>query len=539
MLRRLILHPLLFAAYPVLFLFAQNLSEDVTWSSVYLPLAFVLAATALTFGVTLLIIRNAQKAALLTSLYVFGFFSYGHVHDALKGKGFLGRDGFLLTVWAVIAVAGTILTVRSKRQLDGVTRSLNVLAAVLVILNLVPIISHSFQGTEESPTPALKMDLPTAGEIPAGNKRDIYYIIFDRYANDHVLEDQFNYDNSEQLDYLESKGFYVAHDSAANHQKTGHSVASSLNLTYLNYLAKTYGANSKEFHPIYQMLQGFKVARYLKSIGYRYYHIGSWWDPTEKDPIADVNYTYSALSEFSSVLLGSTLWKPLSDLFGLAQSLEFGPTEARRIDYQFERIASVKNDPASTFTFMHMLLPHPPIIFDAEGTLISQAELKSHSDEENYVNQLIYSNTRMKEMVDDLLSGPDDKDPIVIIQSDEGPHPPRLVRDETNFNWFQATPEELQEKLLILNAYYLPGVSQDRLYQTISPVNTFRLLFDLYYGADLPLLPDRSYVYKSRNDLYNFRKVPDGTLGIDRETHNEAASCQTPQCLRSGGVPPP
>jgi hypothetical protein len=538
--RRWILHPLLFAAYPVLFLFAANLSEGVTWSDVLLPLGFVLAAAAVAFGVLLLIIRNAQKAALLTSLYVLLFFSYGHVHDALKGVGFLGKDGFLLVLWLALATAGTVAVLRTERKLDGLTNSLTVLAAALVVLNLIPIIGDAFEGTDDKPTAAPKMDLPTASEIDPAQKRDIYYIIFDRYGNDRVLDEQFDFDNMPQLDFLESKGFYVAHDSASNHQKTAHSVASSLNMTYLNYLTKTYGLGSKEFRPINQMLQNFKVARYLQSIGYRYYHIGSWFNPTETDPSADVNYTYSALSEFSSVLLESTLWKPLSDLFGLAQSLEFGPTEKKRVDFQLEKIQTVKDDPKPTFTFMHMLLPHPPIIFDAEGNLISKEELAQHSDEENFVNQTIYANTRMREMVDGLLAGPDDEDPIVIIQSDEGPHPERLLRDETKFNWFHATDAELQEKLLILNAYYLPGdVDTDRLYQTISPVNTFRLIFDEYFGADLPLLPDRSYVYKGRNDLYNFKQVPDEKLGIDRETHNEATSCQTSRCLRSGGVLPP
>ncbi|MEA2461540.1 MAG: hypothetical protein QOH90_1717 [Actinomycetota bacterium] len=198
----------------------------------------------------------------------------------------------------------------------------------------------------------------------------------------------------------------------------------------------------------------------------------------------------------------------------------------------------MKDDPRPTFTFMHMLLPHPPTVFDQDGNLIMPDQEKLKSDKENYINQLIYTNKRIEGMVDDLLAGPDDQDPIVIIQSDEGPHPPRLQKDETNFDWFEATPSELREKLLVLNAYYLPGVSHEKLYQTISPVNTFRLVFDLYFGAKLPLLPDRSYVYKDRSDLYDFREVSDAQLDIDRETHNATLNCSS-SCLRNGGVPPP
>jgi len=45
----------------------------------------------------------------------------------------------------------------------------------------------------------------------------------------------------------------------------------------------------------------------------------------------------------------------------------------------------------------------------------------------------------------------------------------------------------------ILNAYHLPGDGNSQLYDSISPVNTFRVIFNQYFGADLKLLEDRSY----------------------------------------------
>jgi hypothetical protein len=40
---------------------------------------------------------------------------------------------------------------------------------------------------------------------------------------------------------------------------------------------------------------------------------------------------------------------------------------------------------------------------------------------------------------------------------------------------------------------YLPGVDHRALYPTMTPVNEFRMIFNLYFGSNLPLLPDRSY----------------------------------------------
>jgi hypothetical protein len=61
-------------------------------------------------------------------------------------------------------------------------------------------------------------------------------------------------------------------------------------------------------------------------------------------------------------------------------------------------------------------------------------------------------------------------------------------------------------RLAILNAYYLPGVDSDLIYPSISPVNTFRLILNTYFGADLPLLPDESYL-SAHSDLLDFWAV--------------------------------
>ncbi len=67
----------------------------------------------------------------------------------------------------------------------------------------------------------------------------------------------------------------------------------------------------------------------------------------------------------------------------------------------------------------------------------------------------------------------------------------------------------------ILNAYFLPGGDQRSLYPSISPVNSFRVIFNTYFEADYPLLADRSY-FSTYQDPYNFTVVPDeGLMGED------------------------
>lgn len=59
----------------------------------------------------------------------------------------------------------------------------------------------------------------------------------------------------------------------------------------------------------------------------------------------------------------------------------------------------------------------------------------------------------------------------------------------------------------ILNAFYLPGVNTDVLYPNISPVNTFRLVFNLYFNTDLQLLADESFVYRRHWHPYDLMNI--------------------------------
>jgi hypothetical protein len=82
--------------------------------------------------------------------------------------------------------------------------------------------------------------------------------------------------------------------------------------------------------------------------------------------------------------------------------------------------------------------------------------------------------------------------PVIIVQADEGPYPPAL-EDQTRHDWTTATLEEREIKFGILNAWYVPDGRDIGLYPEISPVNTFRLLFNAYFDTDLPILPDESF----------------------------------------------
>ena len=500
------LHPLFFAAFPVLFLFSQNLEDQVAADALARPLSVALGGAVLLLTTLLFVVRDVRRAGLAASILLLLFFSYGHVLWAIEVPDWPYQDELLLFLWLALGAGAAWGTGRLGERVHGATRLLNAVGLALVVMNLVPIIGWDFETPSELTDPPIE-ELDLSGKAPP-KPRDIYYLVFDRYANTDTLERLFHFDNSPFLTFLEERGFFVAKEAAANHQKTAHSLASSLNLTYISDLPEPPTAAARQ-RTIMALLRDPGIARYLRSVGYRYHHIGSWWMPTAESPYADVNHAYRAASEFSGVLLETTMYPTLRGLLGAQQQGSGLASDPGRLDHQLDALLDIPSDPAPTFTFAHFLLPHGPYLFDKEGNVLSEEVRESRSERENYLEQLQFANQVIEKIVTRLTGGDEEDRPIIILQSDEGPHPPRLEQQQNDFDWFRATDSELQEKLMILNAYYLPGADGVPLHPRISPVNTFRVVLNEYFGERLPLLEDRTLVYRDAARVLDFMDVTD------------------------------
>lgn len=497
----LVLHPLLFAAFPVLYLFSQNLALADLSDGVR-PLLVVVAVVGALFFLATLLFRSAMRAGLVVSVLVVLFFSYGYVLRAMEdlriGDLAIGRHRFLLPVWGMLTVVGVMWAVRARKGLPRVTSTLNIVAAGLVLFNAATIGVYKIRSGGRGETSELQALVPNVpASATSSDARDIYYIIFDRYGGQDALK-RMGFDNSEFLNDLAGKGFYVASESRGNYPKTLLSLASSLNMTYLDFLTREMGEDSDDEGPARRLIQQHTVARFLKAKGYQYIQIGSWWGVTSESPLADLNIKLGGLSEFSTALVETTPLFPVGP--AISEGLDFRHREFNRALLQFEKVAETRTVPGPTFVFAHILVPHGPYVFDRNGTYVEAEEERSRSFRRNYLDQLAFVNTKITELVERLLAGSDSEDPIVILQSDEGP-------GEAPGNWAKASPQSWRKKFPIFNAYYFPGIQDGGLYPSISPVNTFREVFNAYFDAGLPILPDRSFIYQDLRHLYKFTDV--------------------------------
>jgi hypothetical protein len=500
--RPLPLHPLLLAAWPVLFLYSQNIGE-LRLAELLVPLAVTVMAALLLLVIGASLANDARRAALVVSAGLAALLLYGHAADLVAPLGV--RAIFQQAGWAVLIAAVVVMAIRiGSARLAGVTRGLNLVATLLVVLALVTIVPAEIGRAGRSTIAATEV------QGSAGTGRDIYYLIYDRYGSTRSLDLLYDIDGRPFLDRLRERGFEVVEDSHANYVKTTLSLAATLNLDYLDDLVAAQDPASDDHGPIFEHLSDHAVGRFLRERGYEYIHVGSGYGPTETSVLADRNPHLGQPSDFVASLYDTSALPAIARRLGITRTT---PNLERRYEigkFQLDTLDGLATDePGSQFVFAHLLLPHPPYVFARDGSFVSEELEASRPRRESYGQQLEYLQGRIETLVDELLDRPEAERPIIILQADEGPYPPAYAADTIDYDWAQASADELEIKYGILNAMYLPGGEPLDLSPTLSSVNTFRLVFDRYFDADLPLLPDRSFTSAGKFRPYDLTEITD------------------------------
>ncbi len=505
-----VLHPILFAGYPVLFLFAQNAADQVNFDALWLPLGAALAGSGLLLAVATGVYRDVHRGGIAASVMVVAFFLFGHAWN-LVGS-FISNQLVLLGIWIVVVVAGLLFAWQARSRIRSVTGYLNLVAAIPLVLTLFSLGEFAINRTGAGTVINSIGGLLDADEQP---RPDIYYLVFDRYAGSPTLENHFGFDNEPFLRELEKRGFYVARDSVANYVKTGLSLTSTLNMEYLDGDELNTEAAAPDDQGVInrRFQERLTVPATLKGLGYQFVLVPSWWSPTATNVDADAILRYEGTSEFSLALLDTTLLTAFVSRGEEADPFSMG--ELRNFTlHQLEQLTTVPALSGPKFVFAHVLLPHPPNLFNRDGGPFEGDETRL-SEDEKYVRQVEFANAQILRILDEIQSRPSNEPPVIVLQADEGPFPDRYTDDGDAFKWEDATPEELEIKFRILNAVRLPGVDPEAagLSDSGTPVNVFRVVFNVLFDAGLPLLPNRVYAHTDTRHYYDFIDVSDRVPG--------------------------
>ncbi|MBK8159964.1 MAG: hypothetical protein IPK59_14755 [Rhodospirillaceae bacterium] len=478
----------------------------------------IVAATVLGFAalLTLLlyfVVGSWQRAGICATAVIYVLFI---LPPAIAKPGEAGFVGWFMMLSA-IALA-IVLIVQSRRSQNDYRLPNIIINSLLIGLLAVPTISvvqaaYYLRGARPAPD-ALFPDLPAAPGVTPGP--DIWHLVLDRYAGAETLRKVYAYDNGPFLAALQARGFAVADDAAANYQRTAHSLASTLNLDFLDVFAGQKAMMRDDLLPLYRSIRNNRAARFLRAQDYRLIHFGPWWEPTRHSDLAETHVNYLDNPDFLRLTLERSILSHIAAATGLIPG-DGRADQCRRLHFQFdelERLARTDGAARRKQVFAHLLLPHPPFVVDATGRCKTLAEARAHSRADNYAAQVAYANQRVLALLDAITAA--GRPAVVIVQADEGPWPEDFAGDETtlgldtsNVDWSKATTEQLREKMLILLAVKGVAVGDLPLAADATPVNVYRQVFARYFGSDLPPLPDRSFLFKDRDHPYRFIDVTD------------------------------
>lgn len=474
------LHPFLFALYPILELRNHNITY-VHAASLIRPILFSLLLTGLIWVLLRLLFGNWQKAGIITTLVVILFFSYGHVFIQIESVfGVVIRHRYLMLIYAGLLLLLSILVIWKVKRPEPFISFLTVTGGILTVFSVIRTLQYDisvYQSALRSNSAQSSL-IQNVNDTNGTQKPDIYLILLDAHTSVRTLKEEFNYDASAFQQQLEAMGFYVAECAQSNYPITKLSVTSTF---YANYHQEA------TLYPVYSSL----VIETLRSEGYRvitfenrssgHFAIGEDLRLSRNQMLLSGLDLTGGLSEFEVMLWKTTFARIAYDMPQLIPAFNLESLQKweyyehyQQTYFMLDELKHLPEVEGPKFVFAHFLVPHPPFIFAPDGQFSwweGQAE--------GYISNVQFIDSQIASVVAEIIKN-SKTPPIIIIMGDHGATGiPKL-----------ETPEW---RMSILDAYYVNDQAKKDLYETITPVNSFRVIFNNYFGTDYPLLEDLSY----------------------------------------------
>ena len=474
-----IIHPILFALFPVVFIFGNNTSF-LSSTELFEPIILILGIATLIWFILKITVKNSTKTSLALSLGIVIFFFYGHFHNSLNElSGEYIRNIVLIPIFLILFSILVFILARTHSDLKNITKIVNAIAITIVIMSSVNIVMGLSSDSESQEF----LTLDSSENLNSKNfgTPDVYYIILDSYAGHESLKKHYDFDNSIFLNELRERGFIVIDNSRSNYGWSYLSLGSSLNMMHHNFDPEL---GSKNYNLAYDMISKNIVGDIFNELGYDTINFNSGWGSTRNfenyDKTICKNTTLSDSQTLISILDNSII-QPVYSKFLIDDKRD-------RILCQFEELGEITQKTENpSFIFNHFMIPHKPFIFGPNGEFVTPVSLEPGQVETSfrnyaYIDQLQFANKKILESIDEILLN-SDTSPIIILQSDHGSEFPDSASMEN----------KIKEKMANFNSYYLPYGGEEILYDEITPVNSFRVIFNYYFDGDYEILEDSSY----------------------------------------------
>lgn len=515
-LRTILIYPFLIGIWPILTYYQANLGF-------WMPFELIETLLILAVAIALLMIiigsiwKDWDKAAVMTSLLAIACFSYSCVKPLIDPLLNLCKPGtplglvrlaIYVLIWTpIFCLFGKLHFKLGSHKIPIDLKSarfgLNIFSALMVAVLVWSIIGDEVkQNTLAKKT--LESNYRKDEKVQFGHiqsRPDIYYIILDGYAHSKTFSDYYYYDNSDFMAFLKKHGFYVAAHSSSNHDRTALSIPSSLDMQCLTHLKTELGNDYSAYSVPNILCQNSRIIHLLRSQGYKFVNLCTLFPPTAFIPGADFNIGFPVSGHLPAAMLVLSLVSETESQFHFIRDLY-----ALNRLCLFHKIDQLKMIHGPKFVLAHCLLTHPPFIFNSKGEKlpvpIEHLMIDDPFDPPQYIEQVKFAESIMKPLIHDLAN--QNPKPIIILQSDHGP---ATVPITTTSSSRAEKQKYINSRMRILNAYFLPPGGSKIPYQSITPINTFRLILNSYFGTNLSMLPDESFLSFPDEPQFRFRNV--------------------------------
>ena len=482
--------PLFLFLLPVFFIlhgFSEYFGFVTLKDALLLALIYIVSALLIA-GLFWLFYRNFTKAALIAFLVMGYYFFFGSMHDLLKNyfpDTFITRYSFILPASFLFLLAVIIILKKANKPFPKFIAYLNLLLLLLLVSDLVLLTGKI---TRKNESAAIEDVNEIFSRCHSCKRPDIYLIILDEYAGNTELKELCNFDNSAFENELRYRGFYVTAESTSNYNITHYSIASTLNMDYLELDMKA--TEQENYKYCAGLMSNNAALNFLALYGYRFYNKPFFEIPGQPDR-QHVNFLPSKTKLITSQTFLSRLFKDIV-LNKASGKVHFRPLLKKYIYevlHKNEDILRLTREIAATqtsmpkFVYIHLMMPHFPYYFDSAGNVKSLERLveAQPSDIPGYTGYLQYCNKKILQLVDDL--------------KDSSPEPPVIMLlGDHGFRHFKKKVES-RYYFMNLNAVYIPDKNYRLFYANMSNVNLFRVLFKTQFHQDFPILKD-STIFK-------------------------------------------
>jgi hypothetical protein len=475
---------------PFLTLAEINKTRDPDYGSLVLYAIGLIAFSFILLGLLKLTFRRQPGvrlahalAVLVLCFFVYDVFAQGLV--AIRP---------IQNVWRVIAAWGlfTIAAVAAAGYWGGRREFGLIFFSGVAVMALVPAARLTAFEIAVLSRNHSTVDAKIINGTALTSRPNVYFFLLDGYARADKIKTQLHFDNSQFLDFLKARGFYIVDRATANYPTTWLSVASTLSMKYIQTEDMP---PYRDVAPLHKIMKGENATvQRLRNYGYKYIYVANghfyYQCPgIEHHCIQGANRPLLGQMEIN--LLKSTPVYPV--ILKLRPGLITQPFLG-----SFAQVSDVANEIVNVslkppyFVYSHLLVPHPPFILDAQckRTGSDNIDLKAWLELpiSGYTDYLQCVNRQMAELLDRIVAK--DPDAIILIQGDHGTA--FLMNWKLPLKDWPAAGNA--ERLAPMNAIRLPERCATTLYPTMSLVNSFRAVFACLENRKPEFLPDISYI---------------------------------------------